>query len=172
MSKHKLKLSRIADLANAVELVGGNDRLSGKTSYWLGRLGDFCSGPMKVAKTGQEKAMNRIKPEQDELLQQLDGLDPVKSKLEVEKLQRQIQACNVKYTEAIQEVMEQEEDVEIPEFKMAQFIADADITYSETLRDIDKDGKEVTRKIELTVKKGQSLVPIRFFKLMGEFVTE
>lgn len=172
MQKAKLSLQRILDLANAVEVVGGNDRLSGKTSYWLGRLGDFTSGPMKILKQRQEKALQTIKPEQDALIKQLDGLDPVKSKLEIEKIQRKIQEYNNQFSDMVQEILNQEEEIEIPEFKTSQFIADADITYSETLKDIDKEGKEITRKIELTVKKGQSLVPIKFFKLMGEYVVE
>ena len=172
MSKHKLKIERILELANAVETVANNERLTGKTSYWLGRLGDFCGAPTKVFKAGQEKALNKVKPEQDALLKQLDGLDPVKSKLEIDRIHREVQEYNVKFSELLKEVLEQEEEIEVPEFKASQFIAEQDITYVETVKDVDKEGKELTKKVEVTIKKGQSLVPIKFFKLMGEFIVE
>ncbi len=172
MQKPKLKLERILELSQAVDTVANNDRLAGKTTYWVGRLGDFCSGPMKVFKAGQEKALNQIKPEQDALVKQVEALDPIKDRWEIEKLNRQIQEYNVKFAELVKEVLEQEEEISMPEFKMSQFIAEHDITYTETLKDVDKDGKEITKKIELTIKKGQSLVPTKFFRLMGEYVVE
>ena len=172
MPKRKLKLERILELANAVETVTANDRLSGKTSYWLGRLGDYCSGPARTFKYGQEKALQKVKPEQDKLLKDLKNLDIAKDRAEIDNLNKQIQDLNVQYTALLKELNEQEEEIEVPEFKLTEFIAAQDIVYAETSKDIDKDGKQITRKIELTIKKGNSLVPIKFFKLMGEYVTE
>lgn len=171
-TKHKLTLERIMELSNAVETVATNDRLSGKTSYWLGRLGDFCSGPLRTFKLGQEKALQKIKPEQDKLLKDLKSLDLVKDRPEIDRINREIGELTIQYTDLLKELNTQEEQLDVPDFKMAEFIADRDIVYTETLKDIDKEGKPITRKIELTIKKGNSLVPIKFFKLMGEYVTE
>jgi len=63
--------------------------------------------------------------------------------------------ANDKLTEEMNQLLEEEEEITIPPFKYSDFIADEDIKVH---------GKEF--------KKGQLLVPVKFFSLMGDTVVD
>lgn len=171
MKKDTLTLNRIVDMANAVELVGESAALGGTVTYRLGRLGDHANAPVKKARKAQEKLLSDIREKQDPLLAQLAKIED-KSTPEATALTQQIQTLNLEFAVGVEKLMEEKEEITIPELKLEMFLAEEDLTKIETIVEKDAEGKDVSKKIQVKVKKGQSLVPVRFFKLMGDLVTE
>lgn len=171
MKKETLPLSQIVDLSNAVDLVGDSALLGGTVTYRLGRLGDFVSGPVKKARKAQEKLLTEIREKQDPLLEKLNKLED-KNSPEAVLLTKEIQALNLQFAESVEKIMEEKEEISIPELKLDMFIAEEDTVKTETITEKDVEGKDIPKKIQIKIKKGQSLVPVRFFKLMGNFIVE
>lgn len=168
----KIKLDRILDLSNAVELVSTNETLDGKVAYWVGRLGDFCNNPVKSFTRERDKTSKSLSLKQEALLQELNTIDKEKEKEKFAEKSSQIQALNSEFTDKVKELLEQEETITVPNFSMSDFIAPQDISRIEKIEVENEKGEKTTKKVEIVIKKGQALVPIKFFKLMGEFIKE
>lgn len=162
-NSQELELRRIFELAEAVSLVGDNSLLDAKIVYRLGRLGDYCKSPVRVGQKEQEKKRRVIVEEQ----RKIQAANTSATEEERKKNQVEISKLNEKYTDEIDALFEQKETVNVPEFKLSDFMA------KEEKKIIRKVGKgEDQRDVEVTIKPGEILVPVRFFTLMGEFVID
>jgi hypothetical protein len=168
----KITLDRLLELSLAVELVSANDTLDGKTSYWLGRLGDFCNPAIKTLNKNKDRIGKDITEKQEPLLNELNKLDKERDRIKIADLTTDIQKLNDKYTEEVKALGEQLEDIKIPEFKLSQFIATEDTSRIDKVEEVNEKGDKITKKIEVRIKKGQSLVPVKFYRLMGEYIKE
>jgi hypothetical protein len=170
--KSTLTIEKVLEISAAVDLVSSNDTLDGRVSYWLGRLGDYCSAPIKVFNKEKDKIQKQVVEKQEPLTVEVAKLDKEKDKNKIVDLNSQINKLNEEFTDKIKALLEQEEDMIIPDFKLADFTAKEDTVRLDKVEELDEKGNKVTKKIEVKIKKGQSLVPVRFYKLMGEYIKE
>lgn len=174
MIEEEITLEKIINLTAAVEVIANNQELEGNISYWLGRLGDCCASPLKHYEKERMKIARGIQKKQEPLQSEFRKLDKVKDSEKCQEINAEIQKLNEEYGEEVEKLQQLTEKIKIPSFKMSDFIAKDDTTKIEEVREAPtKEGEQpTTRKIEIKIKKGQSLVPIRFFKFMGEYIKE
>lgn len=167
----KIKLERVLELARATEMVGVVDELPQTTCYWIGRLGDFCKSPIKNYSKQHKRltdiATTKRKPLNEEY-QKLEKKDGDEGKALLVKLQE----VDEQLTAKLEELLEAEESIKMPEFKITDFAAIEDLSRVYDVTEKNEKGESITKKVEIKVKKGQSLVPIAFYKLMGEYIKE
>lgn len=162
-NSQELELRRIFELAEAVSLVGDNSLLDAKIVYRLGRLGDYCKSPVRVGQKEQEKKRRLIVEQQREI----QAKNSSATEEERKKNQTEIAKLNEKFSDEIDALFEQKETISVPEFKLSDFMA------KEEKKVVRKIGKgEDQRDVEIVIKPGEILVPVRFFTLMGEFVID
>lgn len=158
----------IATLLNynaAIAEVADNKLLNGVVAYRLGRLGDACKSPIKVFRKVREEKEKELRNKIQELNKTLSG----KTDKEKAEIAEQIEKESSKGLEEINELQYSiKEKIGVPTFKLEDFVAQSDLTYVEVINRNTKDQKEV----EVTIRSGQTLVPVRFFALMGEAITE
>lgn len=145
MEKIVLPMRKILDVFDAVSAVDDNDLLPTKTSYWLGRLKDKCKSLSRPAVRDREK-----------LTRKFQALMEGKKANEVEELSSDF----LDKLDAILDV--ESEEFQMPDFKMSDFEAKEDV-----VKEV-KNADGTTSKV--TIKKGQSLVSVKFYSLMGELV--
>jgi len=159
----KQKLSKILDIAEAISVVGENSLLEGTVSYRLGRLGDYTKAPLKLYTKMREEKRKAIHEKQKALQKETVGAsEEVKREKSLE-----IQSLNEQFNTEVEAILEQEEQISIPNLKLSDFLAKEERKTFETI------GKnEDERKVEVIIKPGQALVPVRFFVLMGELIVD
>ena len=98
-----MKLNKVIEIYEAVKLIESNTKLDFKISYRLGRIQDKCTSIIKTFESTQnkikEKYQKLIKPEDTELSQKL----------------------NAEFVAEINNLLEIEEQIEIPKFNLSDF---------------------------------------------------
>lgn len=98
-----MKLNKVIEIYEAVKLIESNTKLDFKISYRLGRIQDKCTSIIKTFESTQnkikEKYQKLIKPEDTELSQKL----------------------NAEFFAEINNLLEIEEQIEIPKFNLSDF---------------------------------------------------
>lgn len=132
-----LTIQRIGNINQACASVGDNDALEATIAYRLGRLADYTDSVVRrMQKTHQEKLK--------EYRKRIEKMDEDSKRIATEKFTEEVQALN-----------DQTEEVKIPEFKYSDFVSKLDIEVG---------GKQI--------RVGQALVPIKFFSLMGDIIKD
>jgi hypothetical protein len=150
MQKHRLTMQQVINTINGVAMVENLDTLDSKTSFWLSRTKDKLVPISKPYEKEREKLQKSSQAE-------------AKGKTDEE-----IIAIDEKFRDAIQELLNQpSEEMEFYEFKREMFEAKEDLTLP--VKAMTEKGEALSHK---TIKKGQSLVPIKFFSLMGDLISE
>lgn len=162
-TESKLPFDKILRISNAVALVGDNSLLEGTIAYRLGRLGDYTTGPAKQFNKLKEAKRKELAAKQDDLKKQMVGATDATK----EDLKNQIAKFDDEYNDAVQAMLDLEEEMKVPSFKLSDFLAKEEKKTFETV------GKgEDQRKVEVVIKPGQSLVPVRFYQLMGDIIAD
>lgn len=97
-----MKLERIIELSNALNLIESNTKLDFKISYRLGRIHDKCRSIIKTFESTQNKMRDSYA--------KMVAEDSEKSK----ELQEE-------FIKKINELLEVEEKIEIPKFQLSDF---------------------------------------------------
>lgn len=97
-----MKLEKIIELNNALNLIESNSKLDFKISYRLGRIQDKCKSIIRVFELTQNKMRDNY--------QKMIAEDSEKSK----ELQEE-------YVKKITELLEVDEKIEIPKFQLTDF---------------------------------------------------
>lgn len=151
MKKHKLKMRQAVDIINGVSMVEGLDVLDSKTSFWLSRT--------------KEKLMPIVKP-YEKIREKLhkEAVAQAKGKPDEEVL-----VIDEGFRTQIESLLDEEvgEELELYEFKREMFEAKEELVIP--VKAVGEKGEALGNK---TFRKGQSLVPIKFFTLMSELITE
>jgi len=162
MEKIKLSLERILDVNEGLNIVENYTDLPQKDTYWLGRLADSCASKIKaynkLVNTLREEIGARQKPALD-LYNKIED----KNSVDAKELLDKINLLNKEFSDKHNSILDIEEEVNHIQFALSAFIAKEDITRVETKNEV---------KVETTIKKGQSLVPMKFYKLLGDFIIE
>lgn len=152
-----LTLERIAEIAEAITLVGDNKYLDGRVSFRLGRLGDSCKSPYKYYIREKDKIM---KWERDERKKKIEDCKKVNTDEANKQLLNDLNDLYIERTEKHNALLDQHpEKINLPELNLSDFIAKTEIIE-------EQDNKKIT------IKVGQTLVPTRFFTLMGDLINE
>lgn len=171
LNEVQLSVDRIIDFARAVDIIGGVDDLPQKTEYWLGRLGDFTSSIVKTYNKNREKAQRVMAGKQKPLSDTYTKIEDKQSQEAINLLDK-INEMNADFSQQIQDLLDVKETIKMPEFKLAEFAALEDTVRVHEVQEKNDKGETVTKKVEIKIKKGQSLVPVHFYKLMGEYIKE
>ena len=157
--KTKVTLERIIEINDAVLTAADCSLLDSKIAWRAGMLADSCKSPIKVynkiVAANKKKFIADQKVKQKELI----GKSDEEKKVVVEALQGLID----KYNEQDEALLADLVEIEIPEFKLADFTAKEELRSVHRVKDKD---------VEVVVKAGQTLVPVRFFALMGSLIKE
>lgn len=162
MESKKLEVSKILRISQAIDLLDTNTTLDSTISYRLGRIGDSCISVKKRLEKVQTKYINAFNKERSQLIgktEEKDITQEVKDK--ITDLANQLQ-------EAISNLQDDEDDINVCELKLSNFVAKEDIKSNIELKNADGS----TKLESISIKKGDMLVPTKFFKLMGELITE
>jgi hypothetical protein len=159
----KYPFEKILRISNAVALVGDNSLLEGTIAYRLGRLGDYTNAPAKHYNKLREAKRKEILAKQDDWKKKKIGAtEAQKAEFDVE-----VAKLDDEFNDALQGLLDQEEEIKVPSFKLSDFLAKEEKKNFETV------GKgEDQRKVEIIIKPGQALVPVRFFQLMGDIIVD
>jgi hypothetical protein len=159
-TEKELSVNRIIEIGEAVAVVADNKYLEGTIAYRLGRLGDFCKSPVRVFQKQRDKMLREV----NEIRRK--KLNAVKNGSSEEKaaVNDELNDLTHKLEDDVNSLVEQFEKIRIPELKLSDFIAKSDITEL-----VEKDGRLEPKVI---IKTGQSLVPVKFFTLMGDVITD
>lgn len=148
MSIKKLTVLRIVEISTGVEVIGNTDALDGTTGYKLGRLKKICESIVKIANTIRDD-------EQKKYSKELVSKDT--------KPERRQEIANL-INDKMKAVELIEEEINIPDLKLSEFIAKTDRTVKFPIGE----GKTETREI----KEGQMLVPQVFFSLLSDIIQD
>lgn len=140
----QLKVSKIINIHEAVTAVEANEKLTGKVSYQLGRLADTASVIVRRFQTERAKIATEIQAKQEVFVKQAKEAQAKKHEATVLSANLEIDKFNKEFDERLTVVMDQEESIRVPEFKSSDFFG----------------------------KDGESLVPVKFFKLMGDLIID
>lgn len=158
----KFQLSRINNIASAIQLIGDNTLLDAKIAYRLGLLGDYCTNSLKALEKERVKRIKLSNEARTELLNSKTG-----DKINDDKVDSKVVMINNDLSSELTELLEEEAELKIPELKLSDFTATKEM--KQPVR-ITKD--EVERTEVLIVEAGRPLVPVRFFSLMGDIIKE
>lgn len=113
----KLKLDKIVDIFEAIKMVEENTKIDFPVSYRLGRLSERCRSIIKVF----EKTQNRLRTEYSEKINAVNKDKDSKSEDEKKAIDTQVRELNDSFISKINELVEVEETIEVPEFKLKEF---------------------------------------------------
>ncbi len=157
LEKKELTIERIVEIAEAMTLIGDNKYLDGKISFRLGRLGDHCKPAYKHYVKERDKI---LKWERDERKKKIDECKKVNTDEANKGLLNDLNDLHIEKTEKINLLLDQvPEEIQIPELPLSDFIAKTEI-------------KEEQDNKKIFIRVGQTLVPIRFFTLMGDLIID
>lgn len=157
----KLTVDRIIEIGEAVAMIGDNRYLEGTTAYKVGMLGDYCKPFIKNFVKERNKIVQEAKRKQKAII------DPVKDQATSDakaKANEDVAQLMQEMQERLNDLSTTEEDVKIPQLKLSEFIAKADIT--------DVFVKDGIPETKVVVKSGHTLVPTKFFTLMGDIIID
>lgn len=141
--KQKVKVERLMQYSAAITSLGDMDMLEGGVAYQLGRFGDYCNSFVKLVEKEKTRLIMKYR-------------DEIKSENTTSERKTEIQ--NI-INRRMDQIGDLEETVELPSFKLSDFIAKSDkkstIKYA--------DGGTETKEF----KEGQQMVPVSFFTRMG-----
>lgn len=153
-TEEKLPVERILELHEATLLVENVDMLDGKVAYRLGRLGDATRSITRTYQRNRDKRQNEVRKQQ---LETQSKMKATENEDEKKKLQEEIAKLSEAFSEEMFSMLQQEEKIVVPVFTLSEFIAGDD---------------KKNREGQTYKKKGEQLVPIKFFSLMGTFIKE
>jgi hypothetical protein len=113
----KVKLEKVINMFEGVKSVEDNTKLESNIAYRLGRLSDSCRSAIRTFEKIQNKENSK---RQDEL----NGLQKkYNTKDEQERVAFNVEAKKINdvFQEKIETMMEQEEEIKIPKFKLDDF---------------------------------------------------
>lgn len=157
MTEREFEANRIIEIGEGVALIGDVKYLDGTTSYRTGRLGDFCKPIVRSFAKERDKMVRDAREKERKIRERVKDA----SAEEKSKANDEISDIVSKLNEELDSLSTQIEKIRVPELKLSSFIAKADIT------EITKDGDA-----KVVVKAGQSLVPVKFFTLMGDVIID
>jgi hypothetical protein len=143
MKDTQITVRQALQVVQAAKIIENNEYLDSKVAYWMGRLADRCTTISRPALKEQGKLAKQYQLE-------AKGKTPE----EIGELDRT-------FEEKFDSVLSQQERIDIYPFKRTDFEAG-----DEFRKPADKD------KGETVIKKGQLVVPVKFFTLMGELIAE
>lgn len=159
-----LTLSQIQRIADAVSIVADNSAIPFKTAYKLGLLGNYCEAPIAAAKKAKTTRVNKYNQERTELLK---GFDEKKEKEPSREIQDKLTDLANKLNEDILDLDQEEHQIKVPDFTLSEFVATEEVKTYITIKT-----KEEQKVETITFKKGQSIVPVHFFRGMGELIKQ
>ena len=158
--KKKITIDRVIEITEAVQLISQNDLLSGETNYWLSKLSNQLKTRYKSFMYARESKRLEILSAQTELMDK----KPAEWRIKLSQLDAEF----VKFAEDLKQKIAKEEakrekeiSYEVRAFKLSEFMAADEIKRT---RIIDQ------KPVELNIKKGDSLVTLQFFELMGDLI--
>jgi len=161
-TEQKLSLTDIIDINNAISGVENESIIPFKTSYKLGLLGSYCKPFIDGYNKEAKKLSKAFNEKREELLATYKGKE---EKDIPEAVKEELQALLTKLNADTDELKAFLHEIKVPEFKLDEFQASED---TKQLIMVNVEGKQ---QVEThIIKKGQSLVPIRFFKLMASII--
>lgn len=145
LKKRILTIDRIVEIDSGIQQAAECDFLDSRVSYRLSRLQGWCTSVVKTVQ--REQARLTI------------------ARTDIQSLDKEIRDEIVsRSNQAINELMEIEEEIPVPEFKLSDFTARQDMEVN--IRD--REGKITRKKID----KGQAMMPQGFFNLMGDLIID
>jgi hypothetical protein len=150
MQKLKLEMREVVNIINGISMVENLDILDSKTTFWLSRTKEKLLPVDKPYEKTREKL-------QKEAITQSKGKSAEEVETIDETLRTQIEGL----------LGESIEEMEFYEFKREMFEAKEDLQIP--VKAVSDKGEALSHK---TIKKGQSLVPVKFFSLMGRLIQE
>ena len=158
-TEQNITVKNAANINQAIDLIGENSNLTFEIGYRLGIQGSYVQRVVERKNKEVSKLVKAYNAERTTLLK--DTKEPTEEQKEA------ITVLNNTLNETVDALDDKEIPVKIIKFKSKDFMATEDIT---EYVDVKADGKVSTEK--KIIKKGTSLVPIMFFKLMGELIEE
>lgn len=154
----KITLGRVMEISTAVAAIGENSFLDGTVAYRVGRLGDRCKSSVTRCSKERDKIQKEGRDEQKKLLEEMKRIGTDEAKREMTQA---IHDVSISIQEKLNALDDEPIDFEmrVPDLKLSDFIAKTDIT------------KEVNGE-KIFIKTGQTLVPVKFFTLMGELIKD
>jgi hypothetical protein len=149
----KLPVDRILEISAAVVLIEDNKYLSGKDSYALGRLGDATKSIARSYTKARQLTIKKSIESRKPLIKELKNSPSLERKAEIEE---ELATNQEAYNDELTALGEQLEYFKAPTFNLSSFIAKEDIVENE----------------KVVVRKGQTLVPVKFFTCMGELIID
>ena len=113
----KMKLDKIINIFEGIKAVEDNSKLDFTISYRLGRLSDSCRSIIRT----YERVQNKLKSETNEKIVALRGKWDEKTDEEKAAISKEVKALNDEFMGKIDDLMEQEEDIKVPELKLKDF---------------------------------------------------
>lgn len=157
-TEQTLKVADIIRIADGIELIKENTSLPFSTSYKLGLLANYCQTPIDTAKKTKNNKIKVFNQKRDEILKDVTD----RKNIPTEKQDHLNELVN-KLNEELDDVDANTCLIKVPEFKLSEFVATEDIKTYVTIE----------KKLEtIVVKKGQPLVPLAFFKAMGDLIKQ
>jgi hypothetical protein len=161
METKKLQISKIQKINAAIDLIKDNSDLDSKISYRLGRIGDSAESVLNRLQKAQTKLINEYNKQRLALIGKTKQED-----LEQEVIDKITELSN-KLNEDVANLKDEEDEINVVELKLSDFVAKEDIKKFVEVKDGDK-----TKTVEQVIKKDSNLVSIEFFKLMGDLIAE
>lgn len=162
-TEEKLMLRDIIDINDGLSIVDDDSVIPFEVSYKLGLQGNYCKPFIDSWKKEVQKLNTKYNQEREELLK---GYKEDKD-IPIDTINELTKKGN-KLTEDQEALKDLIHDIKIIEFKKENFKAEED-----TKRVITVPKGNGARDVEtLTIKKGQSLVPIKFFKLCAKLIKD
>jgi glutamine synthetase type III len=161
METKKLQISKIQKVNAAIDLIKDNTDLDSKISYRLGRIGDSAESVLNRLQKAQTKLINEYNKQRLALIGKTKQED-----LEQEVIDKITELSN-KLNEDVNNLKDEEDEINVVELKLSDFVAKEDIKKFVEVTDGDK-----TKTETKIIKKDSNLVSIEFFKLMGDLIAE
>ena len=141
----------VKDIHEAVSLVGNSDLLSQSVSFDLGVMGGRCKTIVKTYEAWKAKATKALGEKQLEIRKEFKEATPERKK----ELAEELSLAQANFELEIERLLNKtHEDFKPKMFKLKDFAASED-----------------NKQKDLEIKKGQTLVPVKFYTLMGKFIT-
>lgn len=161
MEKIKIPINRVTDIVDAITMVSKLDTLKSETSYWLSNLYNKLKPRYKSFIHARESKRLELSNKQAQIIKQA-----------APNWQAEVKAIDAEFTQFVEQlkakIAESEKgskdiDYEVRLFKRTDFEAQEDLKRTQIVN-----GKA----IETPIKKGECLVPIEFFMLMDDLITD
>lgn len=116
-NEQTVKLEKIIAIFDSIKDIESNTKLETNIAYRLGRVFDRAKSIIRVF----EKVQNNLKSEINDKIQALKEDFENKSDAEKIKVQKQIRELNDEFQRKVEQMLEQDETIKIPEFSLRDF---------------------------------------------------